>query len=269
MTALPTILVVAATVMAGFLALFFVARRVRNFGWVDVAWSGGFAPVAVFYAVHGGGDLIHRALIAGMMGAWSLRLALMLGRRVYSHHPNEDGRYAQLRREWGASLDKKMAGFYLLQGLLLALLSAPVALAVERRGEGLTPLDWVGIAVWLIALSGETIADWQLAAFKRDPVNAGRVCDRGLWRWSRHPNYFFEWLVWVGFAFAITSAPAGWVAWVCPLLMGYFLLCVTGVRYTEEQLLHSKGEAYRAYQQRTSAFLPLPPRSPTPQPDIS
>lgn len=265
MIALQTIALVAVTAMAGFLALFFVARRVQNFGWVDVAWSGGFAPVAVFYAMRGGGDPVHRALIAGMMSAWSLRLALMLGRRVWSHHPKEDGRYTQLRREWRTSLDLKMSGFYLLQALLLVLLSAPVALAVERRGEGLTSLDIVALGVWIIALTGETIADAQLAAFKRDPANAGRVCDRGLWRWSRHPNYFFEWLVWIAFALAITPAPVGWVAWVCPLLMAYFLLCVTGVRYTEEQLLRSKGAAYREYQRRTSAFLPLPPRAATSQ----
>jgi steroid 5-alpha reductase family enzyme len=260
MPVLTSLLLVLAVAAAAFLGLFFIARRLGNFGLVDIAWAGGFAPVAVFHAVQGRGDVLHRTLLALMMGTWSLRLGLMLGRHVLGHHPVEDGRYTQLRREWADRLDVKMAGFYLLQALLLVLLSAPVALAVEARRTGLSAWDWVGLAVWAVALLGETVADAQLAAFKRDPANSGQVCDRGLWRYSRHPNYFFEWLVWVGLALVITPVPHGWVAWGCPLLMGWFLLRVTGISYTEAQLLRSKGEAYRAYKSRTSAFVPWPPR---------
>ncbi len=240
--------------------LFFAARRLRNFGVVDIAWAGGFLPLAAFCALRGEGAVIHRVLIGVMMGAWSLRLALMLGDRVWRLHPEEDGRYVQLRKEWADRLDATMAGFYLLQAQLLVLLGLPAALAAGNAAPNISAWEWAGAALWLVALAGETLADAQLAAFKRDPANRGKVCDRGLWRYSRHPNYFFEWLVWIGFALVATPAPHGWMAWACPLLMVFFLLRVTGIRYTEEQLLRSKGAAYRAYQERTSAFIPWPPR---------
>jgi steroid 5-alpha reductase family enzyme len=117
-----------------------------------------------------------------------------------------------------------------------------------------------GIALFIVALSGESAADAQLAAFKRDPANHGGVCDAGLWRYSRHPNYFFEWLIWIAYALFALPAPHGWIALAMPVLMLHFLINVTGLKATEEQALRSKGERYRLYQARTSGFIPWLPK---------
>jgi steroid 5-alpha reductase family enzyme len=260
MSALELLLLALAATCAGFALLFLVAKRVNNFGIVDVAWALGFAPPAVLYGGFGGGAVPRRLLIAAMAVLWSLRLGGYLARRVLGHLHTEDGRYQQLRRDWAPNLNGKMVRFFQAQALLLVMLSVPFLLAARNPAPALHPLEFAAAGLWLLALLGETLADAQLAAFKRDPANRGRVCDAGLWRWSRHPNYFFEWLVWVAFALFALASPWGWIALGCPALMLFFLLRVTGVRYTEDQLLRSKGEAYRRYQQRTSAFVPWPPR---------
>jgi len=253
------LLALAATAI-GFALLFVVARRIDNYGIVDIAWSAGFAPVAVFYAVLADGAPTRRILIATMAVLWSARLAWHLGRRVLGHHPIEDGRYQQLRRDWAANFGVKMFKFFQAQALLLVALSIPFLLAARNPNPSLHPLEYAGLILWLVALTGETLADAQLATFKREPVNKGRVCDHGLWRYSRHPNYFFEWLIWVAFALFALASPWGWAALACPALMLFFLLKVTGIGYTESQLLRTKGEAFRAYQRRTSAFVPWLPK---------
>ncbi|MBS0633658.1 MAG: DUF1295 domain-containing protein [Verrucomicrobia bacterium] len=258
----PWLLLLLALVSASalFAMLFAVARRIDNYGVVDVVWSAGFAPVAVLYGLLAPGDPVRRMLITIMAGLWSLRLGFYLGRRVLGHHPVEDGRYQQLRRDWAANFAPKMFFFFQAQALLLVALSAPFLLAAANPAGRLHALEYAGFTLWVVALAGETLADAQLAAFKRDPANRGRVCDRGLWHYSRHPNYFFEWLVWVAFALFALASSWGWVALYCPALMLFFLLKVTGIGYTESQLLRSKGEAFRAYQQRTSAFVPWFPK---------
>jgi steroid 5-alpha reductase family enzyme len=254
--------------VVAFALVYALARRINNYGIVDIAWSAGFAPVAAFYGHFAGGWLPRRLLITVMATLWSLRLGFYLYRRVMGHHPVEDARYQQLRREWGERLGPKMFRFFQLQALLLAGLSVPFLLAARNPAVGFHWLEWTGLALWVIALGGETLADAQLAAFKRDPANRGRVCATGLWRYSRHPNYFFEWLVWVAFWCFASASPWGWTTVLCPALMLYFLLRVTGIRYTEDSLLRSKGEAYRDYQRRTSAFVPWFPRG-DPSPDSS
>jgi len=130
--------------------------------------------------------------------------------------------------------------------------------AVNNSSGNIHPLEIVGALIWLTGLLGETVADQQLKSFKRDGNNKGKVCDLGLWGWSRHPNYFFEWLIWVGYATFALASPYGWLALPLPLLMLHFLLNVTGVKATEEQALRTKGEAYARYQRTVSAFIPRP-----------
>jgi steroid 5-alpha reductase family enzyme len=144
--------------------------------------------------------------------------------------------------------------------VLNLVLSAPLLLASRNANPTLHPLEIAGVALRAVGLVGESIADRQLAAFRRDPANKGQVCDVGLWRYSRHPNYFFEWTIWVGYAAFALASPLGALALASPALMLHFLINVTGVRATEAQALRSKGEKYRRYQERTSMFVPLPPK---------
>ena len=152
-----------------------------------------------------------------------------------------------------------MYRFFMLQAALNVFLSLPLLVACLNPAPGIGMLEWLGVAIWALGLAGETLADRQLARFRADPANRGRVCTVGLWRYSRRPNYFFEWTIWVAYAaFALGSPPWGWAGLAMPALMLHFLLNVTGVRATEAQALRSKGAAYREYQRRTSAFVPLP-----------
>jgi steroid 5-alpha reductase family enzyme len=250
----------AALILPSFALVFFLARRIRNYAIVDIAWSAGVPLLAILYALLGPGSSERRFLGAAMAATWGFRLAGHLLRRIRAAHPEEDGRYRELRRAWGDH-SLKFLGFFLAQGALDMLLATPFLLASLNARPAMHPLEWAGIALLVVAVGGETVADRQLAAFKASTGNAGRVCRVGLWGYSRHPNYFFEWMVWVAFALFALPSPAGWLALGCPLLMLYFLFRVTGIPATEEQALRSKGEAYREYQRTTSAFVPWFPRS--------
>lgn len=257
-------LIVLATLasLVGFAGCYVFARRLDNYGIVDVAWSYAFGALAGFYALAGSGWPVRRALMAGMVALWSVRLGTHLLVRVAGHHPVEDSRYRQLRRDWSAHFAPKMFGFFQLQAISVPILGVGFLLVAQNPQPRLHALEWAGALLWLLALSGEALADAQLAAFKRDPLHRGQVCDRGLWRYSRHPNYFFEWLTWVAyFVFALPS-PFGWLSILGPAVILYLLLRVTGIPLTEEHSLRSKGDAYRRYQAVTSAFVPLPRRCP-------
>jgi steroid 5-alpha reductase family enzyme len=253
-------LIATATLCAGFALLHALARRIDNYGIVDIAWSYAFGALAAFYALFGIGWPVRRALIAAMVVVWSGRLGTHLAIRVAKHHPHEDTRYAQLRRDWAGNFNAKMFGFFQLQAASVVLLGIAFLLVTRNPAPALHPAEIAGAILWLFAISGEALADAQLAAFKRDPANRGQVCDRGLWRYSRHPNYFFEWLIWVAYFVFALGSPWGWVAVIGPAGMLYLLLRVTGIPMAEEQSLRSKGDAYRRYQDATSAFIPLPRR---------
>lgn len=249
-----------------------VGRRLRNYGVVDVVWALGFAPVALlFYTLSAPDQPASQRIPATVLVAaactWAVRLGWHLLARVRSHHPVEDVRYTQLRAEWGAQADARMFRFFLLQGALQVVLALPfawVCLDPNPRGAplGLGVSGITGLALWLVGIVGESIADRQLARFRSQPGNRGKVCQEGWWRWSRHPNYFFEWLVWVGYAVFASGAPWGWTAWLSPALMLHFLLHVTGIPMTEALSVQSKGDAYRRYQETTNAFFPGPRRTP-------
>lgn len=245
---------------AAFAALYGFARRIDNYGVVDIAWSYAFALFATGCALFAPGWPVRRALLAAMVVTWSVRLGTHLAIRVTRHHPTEDARYAQLRRDWAANFGPKMFGFFQLQAASVVWLGAGFLFVARNPDPVLHGAEIAGSALWLLAIAGEARADRELAAFKRDPVNRGRVCQVGLWRYSRHPNYFFEWLIWVAyFVFALAS-PGGWIAIIGPASILYLLLRVTGIPMTEEQSVKSKGDAYREYQRTTSAFIPLPRR---------
>lgn len=249
--------VAVATIMT---VLWRLGIRNHNFSYVDIGWCANFAVLAILYAWLGDGWGPRRCLIAAMFFLWGVRLAFHLAQRIVGEP--EEGRYVDLRRRWSAngSPNGKFLVFFQLQAVLNLILSLPLLLACQYETPRLHALEIAGALLWAIGWIGESIADRQLAAFKRNPINLGEVCDVGLWRYSRHPNYFFEWTIWVGYALFALPAPWGWLALATPALMLHFLINVTGVKATEAQALRSKGERYRRYQSRTSMFIPLPRR---------
>ena len=138
--------------------------------------------------------------------------------------------------------------------------ASPLYFAAQNSSPGLGVTDFLGIAIWILAIGGESLADRQLAAFKSDPENRGGVCRRGLWAWSRHPNYFFEWTHWFAYVLIGWNAPNGWLSLLGPIIMRFFLVKITGIPPTETRALEGRGAEYRRYQREVSAFLPLPPR---------
>jgi steroid 5-alpha reductase family enzyme len=242
--------------------LWVVQRRTGNAAIVDAGWAGGIGLAALAAGLFGAGDPARRILVAVLGGGWGLRLAWhLLADRIVGKP--EEGRYVALREAWGTGAQRGFFLFYQAQAVLAALLAAPFLLAARDPNPGPGPRDFAALALWLVALVGESIADRQLASFKADPSTRGAVCRRGLWAWSRHPNYFFEWLVWCAFALLATGNSAGLAAWAAPAAMLFFILRVTGIPPTEAQALRSRGDAYRRYQSEVSAFVPLPPRHST------
>lgn len=237
--------------------LWLVQRRTGNAGIVDVAWAASIGAAAVGLAVFGTGDELRRWLVAGLGGLWGFRLAWHIHHR--SHGKPEDGRYQQLRREWGDQVEFRMFRFYQLQAVAVAFFALPFALAAQDSAA-FRATDLLAPMLSLLALTGETWADAQLKAFKKSAASSGAVCRQGLWRYSRHPNYFFEWLNWCAFALLALLAPAGYLGLLGPAAMLYLLLRVTGIPATEEQAVRSKGDAYRDYQRTTSAFVPWFPK---------
>ena len=243
------------------LLLWWVHLKIANAGIVDIGWAYGLGFLALLYAYLGTGDATPRWTMAAMAALWSARLGTHLLRRIAGRP--EEGRYRHLRQHWGSGAAWKFLLFFEAQAGLDVLLGLPfllvsVAPTTGRSGFAalnFRPLHWAGIAVWLLAIAGESLADAQLARFKRT-ASPKEVCRVGLWNYSRHPNYFFEWLAWVAWALFALPAPLGWLAWSAPALMLFFLFKVTGIPATEAQALRSKGEAYAVYQRTTSAFVP-------------
>ena len=258
----PSLLLVAALIGMStlFAVSFAVARRLNNYGIVDIVWSYSFGGLGLFYAFFGAGWIVRKAVFATMVMVWSVRLGTHLGRRVISHHPVEDGRYVQLRKDWARHFTVKMGAFFQMQALSVVVLGAAFFIVNLNPTPQLHWLEITGATLWLLAVAGEARADAELATFKRNQSNRGLVCRIGLWRYSRHPNYFFEWLIWVSFFVFALASPWGWVAAIGPLSILYLLLRVTGIPLTEEQSLRSKGDAYSHYQKTTSAFIPWFPK---------
>jgi len=236
-----------------------VQLRTRNAGIVDAIWSLCMAASALFYASVGDGSLILRLAVAMLGGAWGCRLCLHILARLLSE--NEDGRYRHLREYWRDSQVRFFA-FFQAQAVLTALFSLPFYAVAQNPHEGLTPWYFTGLGIWLVGIGGESLADLQLARFRHNPDNRGRTCRNGLWRYSRHPNYFFEWLHWFAYVFLAIGNPwPVWLlSWLGPLLMLVSLCWVTGIPFVEAQALRSRGEDYRAYQRVTSMFVPWLPK---------
>lgn len=250
---------IAATVLGLALLLWLWSLVRRDASVVDAWWGIFFLLAASLAAVLAPGAPPRRALVLALVAIWSLRLALHLAWRNQGR--GEDPRYAAMRRNHGERFGWVSLGtVFLLQGALAVAISLPLLVAVSsREPRELGLLDLAGALLWLVGFTFEAIGDWQLARFRSAPGNRGKVLERGLWRYTRHPNYFGEALLWWGYGlFALATPAAAWTLFA-PALMTFLLLRVSGVSLLETGLAASK-PGWSDYASRTSAFLPLPPR---------
>lgn len=231
----------------------------RNAGIIDIGWGIGFLIAAWAYFFLGDGDHLKKILITLMATVWAVRLIFHLYRR---YDPDqEDPRYTRMRERWGGdSNDLLFLMMFIFQGLLVILISVPFFIVDFGSYAHWSRWEFMAIAVWLAAIVGEGYADAQLANFNKNPANKGQVCKQGLWRYSRHPNYFFEFLVWVGFFLFALPSYGGIFSIISPVLVLLLLFKISGIPPTEEQALESKGDLYREYQRTTSAFFPWFPK---------
>ena len=240
------------------IATWVVSLVVRNASIVDIVWGPGFVVTAWTVHVVADGNDARRWLLTVMATIWGMRLGIYLYIRNHGH--GEDFRYQAMRRRYGDRFGLiSLATVFLLQGVIMWTVSLPLQLGQVPATPGLGPVAALGVVVWLVGLAFESIGDAQLAAFKRDPTNGGKVMDRGLWRYTRHPNYFGDACVWWGIA--IVAAESGLGAWgfIGAIVMTVFLRNVSGVTLLEKSL-HKRREGYAEYVARTSAFVPRPPR---------
>ena len=235
--------------------LWLVSLRLKNAGLVDLGWVTGLVGTEWIYFWKAQGFGPRKFLIFLMVSLWGLRLAAHLAARL-ARDPSEDARYQKIREAWKTRLNLKFLFFFLFQGVLVVVLSLPFLIASIHEANTLSIFEGLGLGIWVIAISGEALADAQLKCFKSDPAHKPKVCQAGLWNYSRHPNYFFEWLVWVSFFIFALGSRGGWMGVISPALMLYLLLFVSGVPAAELQSLRSRGEAYREYQRTTSVFVP-------------
>jgi len=232
-------------------------KRRRNTGIVDVLWAAGLSGAAIFLAASGEGAPVPRMMLALLGGLWGTRLALHLWRRVSSEP--EDGRYRYLREHWQDD-QRKLFGFFQFQALLVVSFAVSFLAAAWSPVPGFSGYTGVAVTLWGVSVLGESLSDRQLARFRANPANRGRTCREGLWRFSRHPNYFFEWIHWMAYIALAVGSPLFWLSIVGPVLMYVFLRWVSGVPFTEAQALRSRGEDYRLYQQQTSMLFPWFPK---------
>jgi steroid 5-alpha reductase family enzyme len=250
-----------AVVTAAMVVTALAARRAGRYSVVDTTWGLALAAVAVTAAVVGGvldtGQPWRSWLLAALVTLWGARLSLHMHRRNAGH--GEDPRYAEMLA--GTTPLQRVLKVWVTQGAAVLLVGLPVAVAAVSSGDW-RPLVVAGVALWLLGVTFEAVGDAQLARFKADPAHRGRIMDRGLWSWTRHPNYFGDACVWWGIWLASLTTLWSLLTVVAPIMMTYFLVFATGARLLERHMAGRPG--WDEYAARTSMFIPRPPRRSTP-----
>lgn len=255
---------IAAALAAVMTVAWRVQRATGHSGWIDVLWSFGVGGVGAVASLLPLGPSpwpgARQVAVAVMAVLWSLRLGWHIARRT--HAVGDDPRYRQMITRWGPDAPRRMFWLLQSQAAVGAVLALSIALAAHNPNPGPRLQDLLGSALLLLGIAGESVADRQLRRFKADPAHRHAVCDVGLWRWSRHPNYFFEWVCWLAYpliAIDFSGAdPYGLLALLAPASMYWALVYVSGIPPLEKHMMRSRGEAFRAYQQRTRPFFPIP-----------
>ena len=253
------LLIETALLIVVYMSLFFVLGQIKkNNGIVDVAWGGGFVLIVLYNLLRSTSPMPRQVLVTILVAVWGLRLAIHLYNRNWAKP--EDFRYRKMREKWGKKATSRAFWFvYMFQGLLMLLVSYPLIMAHAMPGGSLATLDFAGVAVWIIGFLFEIVSDAQLKRFvRREKKGADDIMTGGLWRYSRHPNYFGEVLLWWGLFLILLSIPHGWAAVGSPLLVTFLLVKVSGVPLLEKR--YADNAAYQAYARKTSVFIPWFPK---------
>lgn len=255
---LPSVFLIGCiSLMFLFALVWLVQRRTRNAGLIDSVWAWTLGLLAAWYAWCGPAPAPLRLLLAVLGASWGLRLGTHLFLR--NHGKPEDGRYRRFREQWGAAADRNMFWFFQFQVLFSMLLSISFAVVAWSPAAPGSLFTAAAVLVWLLSVAGEGLADWQLEQFKKDPASRGQVCRRGLWNYSRHPNYFFECLHWLVYVLLAAGSGWWWLTLASPLIMSWLLLKLSGVPLTEAQSARSR-PGYAEYIRTTSMLIPWPPK---------
>jgi steroid 5-alpha reductase family enzyme len=260
MESISSVLILNLCISSGFMTLVWVVSlRMRDVSIVDIAWGAAGATMALSTFFLAGGDPARKLLLMGITVLWGGRLAVHIGLRSLGQ--GEDFRYAAMRAKAPDTFPlRSLVTVFLLQAVLIWIISLPAQVAqFPDTPRGLTLLDFLGLGLWSVGFAMEVIADAQLRTFLADPANKGKAMTKGLWRYSRHPNYFGDALVWWGIFLVAAATPRGWMTVFSPLLMTFFLMRVSGVPMLEEALAQRR-EGYRKYMEETSSFFPWPPK---------
>jgi steroid 5-alpha reductase family enzyme len=251
------ILYSAAVVVVYMTVIFVTALFKKDNSIVDIAWGLGFILVALFAFFLEREFFARHILVTVLVMIWGFRLALHIFLRNKGR--GEDFRYAQWRREWGRLfLLRSFFQIFMLQGLLLLVIAYPITLTNHSRETGLSYLDLAGVVLWITGFFFEAVGDFQLSRFKRDPGNKGKIMSSGLWKYTRHPNYFGETVMWWGIFLISLSVELGWTAIISPLLITFLLLRVSGVTMLEKKYVGNRD--FEEYEQKTNAFIPWFPK---------
>ena len=238
-------------------AVFILALLIKDNSIVDIAWGGGYVAITLLTFFLEPGAVARHWLISALVILWGIRLMIHISLR--KRGAAEDFRYAKWRREWGRWLvPRSYLQIYMLQGVFMLLIASPVIHTNASSTRGLGWLDFLGLSFWLIGFFFEAVGDAQLARFKKDPSNKGKIMTEGLWRLTRHPNYFGEVTMWWGIFLIALSVPGGWLTIISPLLITFLLLRVSGVTMLEKK--YRGNLEFETYARKTSAFFPLPPK---------
>jgi steroid 5-alpha reductase family enzyme len=247
----------ALLVFVYFLVLFLVAQAIRDNSIVDIGWGAGFVIVAFYTLLSQGAYELRNFLVTLLVFLWGGRLTYHILRRNLGQP--EDFRYAKWRRDWGRwVVPRAFIQIFMLQGLLMLIIAYPILLVNAYPRPGFNLLDLLGVLVWVVGFYFESMGDKQLADFKNDPANRGHVIESGLWKYTRHPNYFGEATMWWGIFLIGFSLPLGWSAIISPVVITLMLLYVSGVPMLEKK--YKDNEEYQDYARVTNKFFPWFPK---------
>lgn len=246
--------------MGLFFATWFFAVKYKNGAMADITWSYGFLFLVIFYAFSSEGWLPRQLVLCTMVAFWSLRLTFYLAKRTIKNLHKEDTRYKALRQESKIPEKAYFLWIFFCQALLQTLVTVPFVISCMDTHGAFRVTEVIAIMLFIPAFIGEAVADKQLSDFKKQSTEQNSVCRVGLWNYSRHPNYFFEWLIWLAYFIYAVGSPYGLIALLSPVVMLQMLLNVSGVKFSESVSVGTRGEDYMRYQKETSAFIPWFPK---------